>query len=292
MASSKKRGQSAPVETSESIAEQTARRPSQQAWTVRKSRPLSTPSPQRTSEVRKARVTRRFEIEWLQDGEVMSDVLVAPALPAFEQAFGAFTHGVLIQTTEGPVAVEDLYPGMFLECASGRVSELTWKGAITLVPGAPTLSDEPDKLYRVTADAFGLGRPVQDQTFGPHVRRLDRDAKIRAAIGTEAALVPLSGVADGQSVIEVTPVAPTRVYHLACDGHETILAAGLEVPATNIACDIEHSSRHHQCSGDMKRSINIHCSTRQCHRCRSPNRTVRGAICQQYLTFHHPVGCV
>ncbi len=201
---------------------QTSRQVSQPLWTARR---VSRPAPVAP----KARVSRRFETEWLQDGEVMSNMVVAPALPAFEQAFGAFTHGVLIQTTEGPVAVEDLIPGMYLECASGRTSQLMWKGSITLVPGAPTLNHEPDKLYRVMPDAFGLARPSQDQTFGPHARRLDRDAKIRSAIGAEAALAPLSAMADGYGVIQVTPVSPTRVYHLVCDRHETILAAGLEV---------------------------------------------------------------
>ena len=198
-------------------------RPLDQAWTAKKSpRPAAQPIP-------KARVNRRFEVEWLEDGSVLSETSVAPALPAFEQAFGAFTHGALIQTTDGPIAVEDLEPGMHLEAAEGRVSRLMWKGAITIVPGAPTLNEEPDKLYRVMPDSFGLGRPVQDQTFGPHVRRLDRDAKIRGAIGAEAAFVPLSAMADGHSVIEVTPVAPTRVYHLACDEHVILRAAGLEV---------------------------------------------------------------
>jgi hypothetical protein len=175
------------------------------------------------------RLTRRFETEWLEDGEVRSASRVAPALPVFEQAFGAFSHGVLVQTSEGPVAVEDLLPGMELDCSDGHRATLMWKGSITLVPGAPSMSDIPDRLYRVMPDAFGLGRPVQDQTFGPHVRRFDRDPKVRAALGTAAALVPLSAAVDGMSVIEVTPVAPTRVYHLACEKHERILAAGLEV---------------------------------------------------------------
>ena len=195
---------------------------SESAWTARRvSRP--------TSAIPRARISRRFETEWLRDGEVHSDITVAPALPAFEQAFGAFAHGVLFQTTDGPVAVEDLVPGMYLECAGGGASQLTWKGSITLVPGAPTLNEHPDKLYRVMPDAFGLARPMQDQTFGPHARRLDRDAKIRATIGADAALAPLSAMADGNAVIEVTPVSPTRVYHLVCEQHETILASGLEV---------------------------------------------------------------
>ncbi|MEP2261185.1 MAG: Hint domain-containing protein, partial [Paracoccaceae bacterium] len=83
--------------------------------------------------------------------------------------------------------------------------------------------------YRVMPDAFGLGRPLQDQTFGPAARRLNRDPLVRAALGTDKALVPLSAVADGMGVIEVNPVSPTKVYHLVCENHETILAAGLEV---------------------------------------------------------------
>lgn len=208
--------------------DQTSRRTSQSSWTVRRqvSRPIV---PSSAPAVPRARITRRFETEWLQDGEVHSTVTVAPALPIFEHAFGAFTHGVLIQTKDGPVAVEDLTPGTYLECGSGRTTQLLWKGSITLVPGAPTLNDEPDKLYRVMQDAYGLARPVQDQTFGPHARRLDRDPKMRIAMGTEAALVPLAALADGNAVIQVAPMSPTRVYHLACTDHEALLAAGLEV---------------------------------------------------------------
>ena len=199
--------------------------PKPQPWTARRT---SRPAPSTTA-MPKARITRRFEMEWLYNGDIIENIVVAPALPAFEQAFSAFTHGILIQTTEGPVAVEDLQPGMLLETADGAASQLMWKGAITIVPGAPTLSEEPSKLYRVMPDAFGLGRPLQDQTFGPAARRLDRDPLVRAALGTDKALVPLSAMADGMGVIEVNPVSPTKVYHLVCESHEMILASGLEV---------------------------------------------------------------
>lgn len=201
----------------------------------RRPRVLSEPRPsaRRTSRPRPVstatRFSRRYDIEWFENGEVMHTTRTALALPAFEQAFAAFGHGVLIQTADGPVAIEDLLPGTWLETADGRMTQLLWKGSITLVPGAPSSGDEPDKLYRVMSDAFGLGRPQQDQTFGPHARRINRDPQLRASLGAETALVPLAALTDGMSVIEVTPVAPTRVYHLACANHETILAAGLEV---------------------------------------------------------------
>lgn len=215
---------------------------SEARWTARR---LSRPRSQSLA----SRLTRRFEIEWLSETGIESAIRVAPALPVFEQAFGAFAHGVLIQTSEGPVAVEDLVPGMYLECAGGRSAQLLWKGAITLVPGAPSMSEIPDRLYRVMPDAFGLGRPVQDQTFGPHARRFDRDPKVRAALGSDAALVPMSAASDGMSVIEVNPVAATRVYHLACENHETILAAGLEVetyhPGPDAALSLSEEMMQH-----------------------------------------------
>ncbi|MDD9921450.1 MAG: Hint domain-containing protein [Boseongicola sp.] len=218
------------------------RTPSEPRWRVQRySRPQSVPM--------NSKLTRRFEIEWWEDGEVKTQSRVAPALPVFEQAFGAFSHGILIQTSEGPVAVEDLEPGMMLETPEGHHVRLIWKGAITLVPGAPSLSEIPDKLYRVMPDAFGLGRPTQDQTFGPHVRHMNRDPNIRAAMGAECALVPLSNSVDGMSIIEVTPVAPTRVYHLACERHETILAAGVEVetyhPGPDVALSLSEEMMRH-----------------------------------------------
>lgn len=195
-------------------------------WTVR-----NTTRPVRpVVQSRPLPLTRRFELEWLDDDGMPQDLTrIAPALPAFEEAFAAFTHGTLIQTAEGHVAVEDLAPGTDILTAEGEVATLLWKGAITIVPGAPTLRDRPEKLYRVTADAFGLGRPARDVLLGPDARLLTRDPGVRSAVGSDAAFVPVAALADGVSVIEVTPVNPVRVYHLVTARHCTILAGGLEV---------------------------------------------------------------
>ncbi|MEL7026327.1 MAG: Hint domain-containing protein [Pseudomonadota bacterium] len=187
-------------------------------------------------------LTRRFEIEWLDVDRYPDDLTkIAPALPAFEEAFSAFTHGTLIQTAEGPVAVEDLAPGTELARPDGSFTELRWKGAITIVPNAPTLRDRQERLYRVTADAFGLARPARDVLLGPDARILTRDPNVRSAVAADAAFAPVSSLADGISVIEVTPVAPTRVYHLVTERHETILAGGLEVETYTPRSDVGDS---------------------------------------------------
>ncbi len=217
-------------------------------WTVRNSsRQLSRPVQSRSLPL-----TRRFELEWLDEDGFPDDLTrIAPALPIFEEAFAAFTHGTLIQTLEGPVAVEDLAPGAQLARPDGSTTELRWKGAITVVPGAPTLRDRPERLYRVTADAFGLSRPTRDVLLGPDARLLNRDPDIRSAVAANAAYVPVSSLADGISVIEVTPVAPTRVYHLVTEQHDTILAGGLEVETFAPRSDTPDSLSHEMMSAFM-----------------------------------------
>lgn len=197
--------------------------PTRRAWTVRRK---SAPRP---AQPLSARITRRFDVEWFDGTGIQDFSRVVPALPLFEEAFGAFAHGIVIQTDRGPVAIEDIEPGMMLETGDGDFVRLMWKGSINLIPGAPTLSDVPQKIYRMMPDALGPGKPVQDQSFGPHARRLDRDPKARALLGVEQALLPLRLLADGMSVIEVQPVAPVRIYHLATERHAAILAGGVEV---------------------------------------------------------------
>ncbi len=187
-------------------------------------------------------LTRRYEVTWMDDdGQVEDFVRIAPAVPIFEEAFSAFAHGAILPTTEGPVSVEDLVPGMAIETTTGEVAVLRWIGAITVVPGAPKALENGQKLYRVTADAFGLGRPATDVTLGPAARLLNRDPAVRNALGSEAALAPVSTFVDGIGVVEMTPVSPVRVYHLAFDGHHILRVGGVEVESYHPGPDAHYS---------------------------------------------------
>ena len=77
--------------------------------------PPASVSKTRPDAVRKARMMRRYRIRSLrEDGSVHETENIGPATPVFEKAFSAFARGTLIKTTTGPVAVEDLEPGMML----------------------------------------------------------------------------------------------------------------------------------------------------------------------------------
>ncbi|WP_336097634.1 Hint domain-containing protein [Roseovarius sp. CH_XMU1461] len=165
---------------------------------------------------------RVYDVSWLNrhDGSVQRSRVEAPAGPIFEAAFSAFARGTLITTTQGPVAVEDLVPGMLIQTRERGPSPLLWIGSMQLAPDniAPVAP-----LTRVMTDAFGLGRPSPDFLAGPGARLLQRTT---GGPGDNS-LRSVQSFADGHSVIPLRPPSPVRLYHLALQRHATITAAGL-----------------------------------------------------------------
>lgn len=188
-------------------------------WTVRR----------RNVPVVENRPTRRFVVQWLDQSGAVEDLSrIAPAIPLFEQVFSAFGRGTLIPTIDGPVAVEDLMPGALVETSTG-LSPLMWVGSMSIVPGSPAQDYSPLGLYRVTADSFGLDRPMPDLLLGPGARILSTRGALRDEYGTDAVLEPIAALADGMNVIEVRPISTVQTYHLGFKSHRTFSANGVEV---------------------------------------------------------------
>lgn len=145
-------------------------------------------------------------------------------MPLFEDAFSAFGRGTLVPTVDGPVAIEDLRPGTLVDTTSGP-APLTWIGSMSIVPGSAARL----RMYRVAADAFGLGRPMPDLLLGPGARLLNRGPSVRVVHGAEAVLEPIAPMVDGVSVIEIHPVSTIQTYHLGFMSDRTFLANGVEV---------------------------------------------------------------
>lgn len=175
-------------------------------------------------------LTRRYEVAGLTPAGLLTDFSsVAPATPIFEEAFAGFARGTLIGTVGGPVAIEDLTPGMEIETVGQGPRTLLWVGSMTIFPSLPDVADDDVRLTRIVADTFGLGRPMPDLLLGPRARLLFRHAGCGPLLGSQSAFAPARSFADGSSVIAVRPVAPVRVYHLALDGQYVICANGVEV---------------------------------------------------------------
>lgn len=195
----------------------------QPAWTVRRTRPYERPADQPVV------MRRSYDIQWLAaNGDIRDAALSAPALPVFESAFNAFARGALIPTTMGLVAIEDLLPGDQVETVEGDVQTVDWIGSMQIDTGGTRAQDaKPERLYRITADTFGLGRPAPDLILGAGARYLYRAHALKSYLGTAQALAPVPSLVDGVSVIEVTPMSSVRSYHIGLSQHRLIRVNGV-----------------------------------------------------------------
>jgi hypothetical protein len=176
-------------------------------------------------------LTRRYDVLSLApNGDINEFSRVAPATPVFEDAFAALARGTLIATEHGPVAVEDLVPGTRIDTLTAGLQPLLWIGAMTVYPdGRQGPGGEGAGLTRLAADTFGFGRPAPDLVLGPRARILFRSSQCQGLVGAEHAFAPARAFTDGDGVIEVMPVSPVRVFHLALHGQQVIRANGMEV---------------------------------------------------------------
>ncbi len=174
--------------------------------------------------------TRKYEVAYLDDrSEIAEMSILAPALPAFEDAFGALGHGAILQTENGPMAVEDLLPGDRVKIADGDFDTLLWRGSMTLRPDEANTTSETSMLIRITVDALGLQRPSPDLVLGPTARLYHRANGIRALTGANAAFIPARDFVDGHAFIALRPAAPVRVYQLGFAGHERLTVNGIDI---------------------------------------------------------------
>lgn len=200
---------------------------------------------------RKMPLMRTYEVAYLtKSGSIEEFSQIAPALPAFEQAFCAFARGTLIQTKLGPVAVEDLLPGDMIQTGKDEAQPLIWRGSMTVIPardpfGEPAQGSK-NRLTRISMDTFGLGRPMPDLVLGPHTRIVHRIATIRRLTGHSTALIPATDFLDGVNIIETSPMTPVQVYHIALPKQAKIIVNGVETASQHPGMPEMHNLR-----GDM-----------------------------------------
>lgn len=172
---------------------------------------------------------RRYEVcTLLPNGSMAETRHLAPAMPIFEDAFCAFSRGALIETTDGPIAIEDLLPGDHIIDIDGQAQPLLWKGSTTVVPGRPTPQGRSLKLTRIQSDSFGMQRPLSCLVAGPSARILHTPDHLRGVNGGLQKLTPVAEFIDGMSVIETAPPTPVQLFHIALARHSVIRVGGLE----------------------------------------------------------------
>ncbi|WP_425072317.1 Hint domain-containing protein [Sagittula sp. S175] len=191
--------------------------------------PSAAPSRADESQRRATPLMRRFEISVLRPDLTADFVQVtAPAAPLFEECASAFARGTLIETVRGPVAVEDLIPGDYIQTAMGA-EPITWIGSTTYIPHRADDATLLTHLTRITADAMGLGQPPMDLLLGPAARMVIRHQKLKTLLGQEAVLAPVTEYTDGDRFLEVAPAGSVQLYHLMVRRHTTLNVGGVEI---------------------------------------------------------------
>jgi len=202
------------------IVRSNAALPKPKAWTV--NQPVVSPAEKQRQRI----PTRRADISWLSDsGQAETKTCVIPALPVFQDAMSALAQGALVQTPQGPVAIEDLEPGMEICTAEGPNEVIQWIGSMTIFPNAPDLSLPQAMLYRITDGGYGLDRSAPDLMLGPSARLLSGIA----AVNSSAPLHNINQLADGASVVEIRPMSPVRVFHICLKNHRLMRVNGVLV---------------------------------------------------------------
>ncbi|WP_424831285.1 Hint domain-containing protein [Ruegeria sp.] len=191
---------------------------------------------------------RRYEVSSLLDnGDVAQTRHIAPALPMFEDAFCAFTRGSLVDTEDGPMAIEDLLPGDTVLTQDGSSQKVLWKGSVTLIPGREDSRGRTRPLTRIMADTFGMQKPLSGVITGPAARLLGTPAHLRHLNGGQPMLTPVHEFQDGMGVIETLPPTPVELFHICLPRHAVIRVDGLQFetyhPGVNAARMISQSLR-------------------------------------------------
>lgn len=187
---------------------------------------------------------RKYDIAYLTaSGQVAYITRVAPAIPVFEDAFAALAHGAVLQTKNGPVAVEDLVPGDSIRLADGRYDTLLWRGTMLLRPDGLDTQAETSTLIRIMADALGLGRPSPDLVLGPAARLFHKASGVRALTGSDAAFIPARDFVDGAQIISLRPAGPVNVHQLGFARHQHISVNGIEIESLHPGTAFAHGLR-------------------------------------------------
>ncbi|WP_282169096.1 Hint domain-containing protein [Ruegeria atlantica] len=191
---------------------------------------------------------RRYEVSTLMpNGDVSQTRHIAPALPMFEDAFCAFTRGSLVETENGPLAIEDLLPGDLVLTQDGALQTVLWKGSVTLIPGREDSRGRTRPLTRIMADTFGMQKPLSGVIAGPAARLLGTPAHLRHLHDGAEILTPVHEFQDGMSVIETLPPTPIELFHICLKRHSVIKVDGLQFesyhPGVNAARQVSQSLR-------------------------------------------------
>ncbi|WP_166434063.1 Hint domain-containing protein [Roseovarius spongiae] len=136
-----------------------------------------------------------------------------------------FAAGTLIETAQGPRAVETLRVGDRILTADRGLQALRWTGKMRL--SAEELADRTLRPVRIGAGALGAGLPTLDLRVSRQHRILVRGPVARDIFGAGEVLIPAIHLTRLPGVAVAEEVGGIAYHHLLFDAHEIVFAHGV-----------------------------------------------------------------
>lgn len=138
-----------------------------------------------------------------------------------------FVEGTLINTPDGPQAIEDIRVGDYVMTSTGPSKVLF--AASRKVEALEQFLSPGSRRVIVSRGALGANLPTRDLSISQQHRVLVRGENVATQFGVDQALAPVKGLVDGERIRIATDATTFTYHHIALDRHAIILAEGASV---------------------------------------------------------------
>lgn len=138
-----------------------------------------------------------------------------------------FTQGTMIETPDGPQAVETLGVGDRVSTKDSGAQEIEWVGARRM-SGARLFAMPEHRPVRFLTGALGIDRPDRELVVSPEHRMLVQGAAAQALFNSDEVLVRAKDLINDHSIRVDSQMKEVRYYHLLLPRHQIVWANGVE----------------------------------------------------------------
>ncbi len=138
-----------------------------------------------------------------------------------------FAKGTLIETTRGPVAIEDLVKGDMVMTRDNGVQPIRWIGSRKL-SAADLEKNDNLRPIRIRRNTLGAGTPTRTLVVSPQHRILVRSNIAQKMFGTDEVLVAAKQLLEVDGIDVATDVPEVEYFHMLFDRHEVVISNGAE----------------------------------------------------------------
>lgn len=147
-----------------------------------------------------------------------------------DEVVPCFLRGTMIETADGPVAVESLKVGDLVRTMDHGLQPLRWIGCARL--DASALQRKPKlRPIRVRAGALGQGMPESDLFLSPQHRVLVRSQIAQRMFCADEVLVAATHLTEIDGIEVVEDDTDVVYYHMLFDRHEVVFSNGAATEA-------------------------------------------------------------